>query len=112
MTDTVVESEAFHAYELAGWQGAVQAYHDHFRSLTSQAIGPLLDMVRANQTASLLDMATGPGYVAAAAQRRGAKVIAIDFSEQMIAKARYLYPFIDFRIGDAESLTFDDGQFD
>jgi len=106
MTETMIDSDAFRAYELAGWQGAVEAYNDHFGSLTSQTIGPLLDAVKAGQNTSLLDLATGPGYVAAAARRRGANVIGVDFSESMIAKARRLYPEIDFRIDDVERLSF------
>ncbi len=46
MAETMIDSDAFRAYELAGWQGAVEAYNDHFWSLTSQTIGPLLDAVK------------------------------------------------------------------
>src|SRR5262245_33495726 len=112
MTETMIDSDAFRAYELAGWQGAVEAYNDHFGSLTSQTIGPLLDAVKVEQNTSLLDLATGPGYVAAAARRRGANVIGVDFSESMIAKARRLYPEIDFRIDDVERLSFSEEEFE
>ncbi|HEY8460331.1 MAG TPA: class I SAM-dependent methyltransferase [Blastocatellia bacterium] len=107
-----IDRDAFRAYELAGWEGAVEAYNDHFGSLTSQTIGPLLDAVKIEPNASLLDLATGPGYVAAAARRRGANAIGVDFSEAMIAKARRLYPEIDFRLGDVERLSFGDGEFE
>lgn len=112
MTETMGDSAAFRAYELAGWQGSVEAYHDHFRDLTSQTIGPLLDAVKADQNTLLLDLATGPGYVAAAARRRGANVIGVDFSESMIVKARQLNPEIDFRVGDVEALSFADREFE
>jgi len=112
MTESMIDSDDFRAYELAGWQGAVEAYNDHFGSLTSQTIVPLLDAVKAEQNTSLLDLATGPGYVAAAARRRGANVIGVDFSESMIAKARRLYPEIDFRIDDVERLSFIEGEFE
>ena len=55
---------------------------------------------------------TGPGLVAAAAAERGADVIGIDFSEEMVAEARRLHPDIEFRKAAAESLPFDDGKFD
>jgi SAM-dependent methyltransferase len=112
MNALMIDSNAFRAYELAGWQGSVEAYNDHIGSLTSQTIGPLLDAVKVEQNTSLLDMATGPGYVAAAARRRGANVVGVDFSESMIAKARRLYPGIDFRIDDVERLSFSDGEFE
>jgi SAM-dependent methyltransferase len=108
----MTDSDAFRAYELAGWQGAVVAYNDHFGSLTSQTIDHLLDAVNVEQNTSLLDLATGPGYVAAAARRRCAKVIGVDFSESMIEKARRLYPEIDFRIDDVERLSFSEGEFE
>src|SRR5262249_56363460 len=60
----------------------------------------------------VLDVATGPGYVAAAAVRRGASVVAVDFSEAMLAEARRHHPAIDFRSGDAEALPFPDASFD
>ena len=60
----------------------------------------------------LLDVATGPGYVAAAAAERGASVIGIDFSPTMVEVATHLYPAIDFRRGDAQALDFADGSFD
>jgi SAM-dependent methyltransferase len=60
----------------------------------------------------VLDVATGPGYVAAAAARRGASVVAVDFSEAMLAEARRHHPGIDFRSGDAEALPFPDASFD
>lgn len=112
LTETMSDSAAFRAYELAGWQGSVGAYHDYFGSLTSQTIDPLLDAVKADQNTPLLDLATGPGYVAAAARRRGSNVIGIDFSESMITKARQLNPEIDFRVGDVEALSFADGKFE
>jgi SAM-dependent methyltransferase len=50
--------------------------------------------------------------VAAAAARRGAEVVAVDFSEAMLAEARRHHPGIDFRSGDAEALPFPDATFD
>ena len=60
----------------------------------------------------LLDVATGPGHVAGAAVERGAEAVGVDISEEMLARARRLYPGVDFRRADAESLPFEDGAFD
>jgi len=103
---------AFHDFERAGWQINVSEYEDAFASLTQQAIGPLLDAVELRQGMTLLDIATGPGYVAAAATARGARVVGIDFSAPMVARARELNPAVEFQEGDAEELSFPDASFD
>ncbi len=103
---------AFRSFEHAGWQNVSKQYHESFANLTSQAIEPLLDAVTAGKGTRLLDVATGPGYVAAAASQRGASVIGVDFSAAMVADANRQYPNIQFREGDAEVLPFPDGSFD
>ena len=90
---------AFRSFEHAGWQNVSKQYHESFANLTSQAIEPLLDAVTAGKGTRLLDVATGPGYVAAAASQRGASVIGVDFSAAMVADANRQYPNIQFREG-------------
>jgi SAM-dependent methyltransferase len=60
----------------------------------------------------VLDVATGPGWTAAEAARRGADVVGVDLSAAMLEEARARYPDIDFRQSAAEELPFDDGSFD
>jgi SAM-dependent methyltransferase len=103
---------AFHAFERAGWESIPRAYQDGFGALTTQAVGPLLDAARVGPGVRVLDVATGPGYVAAAAARRGAAVVGLDFSAAMLAEARRHHPEIDFQVGDAEALPFPEGAFD
>ena len=76
------EGEArFTAFELEGWNRLAKAYHERFGKLTSQSVEPLLDAVEATESIKLLDVATGPGYLAAAAATgRGANVVGLDFS--------------------------------
>ena len=107
-----IDLDAFRAFEHEGWQGVPQQYHSAFADLTSQAAMALLDAVEVTAGVQLLDVATGPGYVAGVAAQRGANVIGIDFSTAMIAQARQRYSMIDFREGDAEDLSFADGSFD
>lgn len=104
-------SDEFHDFELAGWQHAAAAYPDAFGGLTAQAIEPMLDAVGAGSGVRVLDVATGPGYVAAAAAKRGADVVAIDFSKAMVEHARRAHPALDIRQGDAEALAFEPGSF-
>jgi ubiquinone/menaquinone biosynthesis C-methylase UbiE len=113
-----IASQSFKEFEHEGWQKVADGYHDHFGSLTRQTIEAMLDAVAGDasfeslKTKSLLDIATGPGYVAQAARERGFQVTAIDFSGEMIQRARKLAPDITFMEGDAEALSFADRSFD
>jgi ubiquinone/menaquinone biosynthesis C-methylase UbiE len=107
-----IEPEAFRIYEHAGWEAIPEPYHQAFGGLTTQTIGPLLDALRVKSGTKFLDIATGPGYVAAAAAKRGATVLGIDYSSRMVEQARQLHPGIEFRQGDAEQLPVGNGLFD
>jgi len=106
------DPDAFRDFEHAGWTSNVSEYEAAFARVTSQAIGPLLDAVDLRPGAQLLDVATGPGYVAAAAAARGAKGVGVDFSAPMVAHARTLNPAVEFQEGDAEAIPFPDRSFD
>lgn len=64
----------------------------------------------------ILDLATGTGWTSRLVVRRGAKVVGIDLGQDLIkaaqehARAEELD--IEYRVGDAESLPFKDGEFD
>ena len=107
-----IEPEAFRIFEHAGWEAIPEQYHLAFGNLTIQTIGPLLDAVRVKAGTKFLDIASGPGYVAAAAAKRGATVLGLDFSASMIAEARKLHPGIEFREGNAEQLPIGNALFD
>jgi SAM-dependent methyltransferase len=107
-----IDPTAFHDFEHAGWERAAEHYADAFGNLTMQTIDALLDAVGAGAGTRLLDVACGPGFIAAAAAARGASVVGLDFSPAMIAEARRRHPAIIFREGDAEALLFEDDSFD
>ncbi len=107
-----IDPVKFRSFEQAGWQTAAPGYHDYFGALTMQAVGPLLDAVGAETNVRVLDVATGPGYVAAAAAIRGAVVTGMDFSAPMIARAVRVHPAARFLVGDADDLPFPDARFD
>src|SRR3984893_5601278 len=92
-------TDAFHDFEHAGWERASEYYGDAFGALTPQTAGALLDAVGASSGTRLLDVATGPGFIAAAAAARGARVLGLDFSPAMIAEARRRHPAVTFREG-------------
>ena len=108
----IVDSEKFRAFEHAGWENIPDQYHEAFGNLTTQTIGALLAAARVKKGVKFLEIASGPGYVAAAAAKRGATVLGVDFSSSMIEQARRLHPEIDFREGDAEQLPLGNGLFD
>ena len=61
----------------------------------------------------VLDACCGTGDLAIAARRHGAgEVVGLDFSEQMLERARRKAPEIDWVQGDALALPFDDESFD
>lgn len=103
---------ALRAFEHDGWQQAAPHYGATFAQATRGFIAALLDAARVGPGASVLDLACGPGPVAAAAAGRGAQPVGFDFSAAMIAVARSEYPAIRFAEGDAEALPFADGSFD
>jgi 2-polyprenyl-3-methyl-5-hydroxy-6-metoxy-1,4-benzoquinol methylase len=107
-----VDSDAFNAFEAAGWGERADGYHRFFGSITTQVIDPLLDAARVDRGKRVLDVASGPGYVAAACAVRGAEVVGVDVAHQMVSLARRLHPQIEFRQGDAEQLPVADGTFD
>lgn len=112
MTAPDIDPVAFHDFEQTGWQRAAAYYAETFGTLTSQTAEPLLDAAGVAVHARVLDVATGPGYVAGTAAARGAVVSAVDFSPSMLAEARHRYGTVTFHEGDAEELTFDVGAFD
>ena len=110
---TEYDVEAFNAFEEAGWATKdAEAYHGLAGRVTARFAEPLLDAVDAGRGTRLLDVATGPGYVAARASERGVETVGADFSETMLAYARDQVPGAEFVHADATGLPFDDATFD
>lgn len=105
-------SDAFTEFEHQGWERVADKYDSTWSSSTRQFIRPLLDLARVAAKMSVLDVGCGPGYVSAAAAELGATSTGLDFSQEMIAIAKRMFPKIEFRKGDAQKLPFDDASFD
>jgi SAM-dependent methyltransferase len=108
------DPEEFDAFEAEGWAAKEAAAYDAALGsrVTARLAEHLLDAVEASEGVSLLDVATGPGYVADRAVARGAQVVGLDLSEAMLEFARAHVPGAEFVHGDATSLPFQDSSFD
>ena len=105
-------SDAFTEFEHEGWERVANKYDSTWSSSTRQFIPALLDAAQLAPSMSILDVGCGPGYVSTAAAERGAIPTGVDFSKEMIAIARRMFPQLQFRQGDAQDLPFDDASFD
>ena len=79
----------------------------------------LVDEIDPRPGMRILDVATGTGMVAFGLAARGAEVVGLDQSEEMLAAARArlartpeLASRLTFLLGEAEALPFADGEFD
>lgn len=110
----MASEQSFSDFELAGWEDEATAaeYDRHLSLVTTQSVEALLDDAHLGSGHKVLDIATGAGYVAAAAARRGAEPVGLDFSATQVRLARERYPDIRFEQGDAEALPFETGTFE
>lgn len=106
------DQASFRQFELDGWKTSAPVYFDAIVGVNGQSVPALLDAAGVAEGVRVLDLACGPGHIAAAAARRGAQVTGIDFSPQMLAEARHRYPDIAFEAGDAEALALADASLD
>jgi SAM-dependent methyltransferase len=81
--------------------------------LVSELVIEALDV---HSTERVLDVATGSGNAAIAAARRGCVVVGVDYVPELIDRARRRADAegltIEFVVGDAEALPFEDDSFD
>ncbi len=111
-----IDAQAFRTFEWNGWQASADPYDTYFGPLTLQTVDSLLAAVKTSASpASLLDVATGPGYLALRAKDAGfQRVEGVDFSDVMVRKARERCAGrgIEIREGDAEHLDSPSESFD
>src|SRR4051812_47561678 len=103
---SVESAERLRAFEREGHDALAESYHSFFSPVTALAIDPLLQAVRLAPGTRLLDVASGPGMLAAEAARRDAHPVGVDLAPKMVALARRLHPGIDFHEADIERLPF------
>ncbi|MGH9193583.1 MAG: SAM-dependent methyltransferase, partial [Acidimicrobiales bacterium] len=64
---TEIDVDAFVEFEANGYSKVVDEYDRRFGSLTPKTAGALLDAAGVGRGSRVLDVGTGPGYVAARA---------------------------------------------
>jgi ubiquinone/menaquinone biosynthesis C-methylase UbiE len=106
------DPQAVRAFEHAGWQQAAPHYAATFAHATVGFVDALINAARVDAGARVLDLACGPGVVSAAAARRGAQPVGLDFAAAMLEITRAAHPGIRFAQADAEALPFADASFD
>jgi ubiquinone/menaquinone biosynthesis C-methylase UbiE len=104
--------DTIRAFEHAGWEAAASQYERLFAGATKHYVEPLLEGTHTSSQTHLLDVACGPGFVAAKARDIGAIAVGIDFSAAMIAVAKSRHADIDFIEADATALPFEKCSFD
>ena len=104
--------QRFMDFERSGWNEVAATYAAASQPSTPQIAATLLDAAGVVDGTRLLDVASGPGWTAAAAAERGAEVTGLDVSTAMVEGARRRFPDIRFEEGAGESMPFDDATFD
>ncbi len=88
MTHSEQDLDAFAAWEREAWEVRAAPYAASLGDATRGSVPALLDAAEIAAGSTVLDVGTGPGFVALAAAQRGASVRAVDQSAAMVAIAR------------------------
>src|SRR5512133_1627306 len=106
------EAAVYKSFEAEGWTRKAKTYDRLTGRVTARLVVPLLEAAGVQSGTRVLDVACGPGHIAAAAAAKGAEPVGLDAAEGMVAVARARYAEIAFQQGDAERLPFADASFD
>jgi SAM-dependent methyltransferase len=112
-TDQTIDLEAIKSRQQATWSSGSYSVI----GTTLQIVGEsLCEAVDINAGSRVLDVAAGNGNASLAAARRGADVVATDYVEELLDRARRRAEAdglpLETRVADAENLPFEDGSFD
>ena len=99
----------------AVWSSGGKAYDDISRGI-ADSIEHCVMRLDPKPGERILDLSTGTGWTSRVVARRGATVIGVDIAADLLAAAREQAKAegvsIEYQVGDAENLPFEDGAFD
>lgn len=112
---TSMEIQAHNVKSAATWGSAGRQY-DRISETIADSIEHCVLRLAPKPGDRILDVATGTGWTARRVAARGASVVGIDLGADLIEAAKDLAAdarlSIDFRVGDAEKLPFENASFD
>ncbi len=103
---------------MSDWDDASKDYESHWEPTTGFVVDKLVDYLQPADGVSIVDAAAGPGTVTMRLAASGARVLASDFSDAMVARltARAaeldLSTLVDARVADAQALPYAAGAAD
>jgi trans-aconitate 2-methyltransferase len=86
------------------------ALYERSHSFVYKAAADMLELLAPRPNERIIDLGCGTGPLTAMIAERGARVIGLDQSAEMIALARKQYPNITFELADAASFTVPEPQ--
>jgi SAM-dependent methyltransferase len=116
MTNTTVSAVQPHNERPAAvWSSGGARYNEISRGI-ADSIEHCVFRLDPRPGERILDLSTGTGWTSRVIARRGASVVGVDIASDLLDAARATAAaedlHIDYRLGDAESLPFEDGSFD
>jgi trans-aconitate methyltransferase len=87
-------------------QWDAERYDDKHAFVYQKAKG-LVDLLAPKEGERILDLGCGTGTLTAEIAARGAEILGVDQSEEMIAQAKKKYPELRFEVSDARALEFE-----
>jgi len=101
-----------HNQPAAATWGAGGSDYDKISEYVADSIEHLVRRIDPMPGERFLDVATGTGWTARRLAAHGASVVGVDLGGGVIDAAKSLAPEIEFHVGDAEALAFEDESFD
>ncbi len=109
--DTMQEIRPHNQQAAMTW-GAGGSGYDKISEHVADSIEHLVRRIDPMPGERFLDVATGTGWTARRLAANGANVVGVDLGSGVIEAAKSLAPEIEFHVGDAEALAFEDESFD
>src|SRR6185369_7603136 len=99
------------------WNAVATGYDEEFFEQIPELVEKAIIVLAAPPESTVLDLATGPGTFAVRAASRFAKIVAVDFAEQMIERLqahleRQSIRNVEARVMDGHALALPDASFD